>query len=97
MSKFCILSALKSEIISGGRRASQCMSKVVLVFNADELRNTSINGCGLIFRCKRFSVDEKNCIGNWKDAFEHNLEHNDIVVITINQDYKRPATIMPFE
>ena len=96
MSKFCIMTARRSEVVSGGRRISKCISKTILVFNADGMKNTSINGCGLIFRCKNFSVDEDSSSGDWKNAFEYRIENGDMVVVTINPDFNKPAVIMPY-
>lgn len=95
MARFCIMSALKSEIASNGKLASQCESKVVLVFNAEDVRNTSFHGCVIIFRCNGFAIDEEKSVGNWKDAFGYNTEGNDRVVILINPDY-RPGIIVPY-
>ena len=97
MAKFCIMSALRSEVILGERMVSQCLSKAVFVFSADNLKNTSINSCGLIFRCKNFSIDEKNSVGSWKDAFECLTESNDLIIITIKPDYCSPSVPFPFE
>jgi hypothetical protein len=90
------MTALRSEVISGGRKVSNCISKTILVFNADGMKNTSINGCGLIFRCKNFSVDEDSSSCDWKNAFEYRIENGDMVVVTINPDFNRPAVIMPY-
>lgn len=96
MSKFYIMTALRSEVISGGRKVSNCISKTILVFNADILKNTSINGCGQIFRCKNFSLDEEASSGDWKNAFDI-TECNDMIIITIKTDYVSPSAIFPFE
>jgi hypothetical protein len=95
MARFCILSALKSEMSSCGEMASQCEGKVVLVFNAENMRNTSVHGCVIMFRCSRFVIDEDKSVGNWKTAFGYNTEGNDMVIITINPDYK-VSVVMPY-
>ena len=95
MGKFFVMSALTSEIVSGGRKVSQCVSRSILVFNAEDLRNTSICSCLLVFRCKNFSVDEDSSSGDWENAFEYKIESGDMVVITINPDFNKPAVIMP--
>lgn len=96
MAKFYAMSALISEIESGGRRVPQCISRVLLVFNADGLRNVSINGCGLTFRCKNFSVDEKVSSYNWRDCFMYELKCNSIFVISIASEFTKPIVIMPY-
>lgn len=96
MAKFCILSALKSEMSSGEKGASQCESKVLLVFNAEDTRNASIHGCVIMFRCSGFAIDEEKSVGNWKTAFGYNTEGNDMVIITINPDYKASVVIPYF-
>ena len=95
MSKFFIMSALRSEVISGGREISNCISKTILVFVADDLKNTSINGCGLIFRCRDFSLDEEASSGDWKNAFDI-TECDDMIIIMIKFDYSSPSVIFPF-
>ena len=91
MAKFYIMSALKSE----QKKTHECDSKVILVFNAENVRNTSIHGCVVEFRCNGFEIDEEKSIGKWNDAFRCSTEGNDKVVITINPDYKR-GVIMPY-
>lgn len=96
MKKFCVMTALTSEIVSGGRRVSQCVSRSVLVFNAEDLRNTSVHGCLVLFKCKNFSVDESASTGDWKNAFEYKIESGDMVLITINPGFSKPVVIMPY-
>lgn len=95
MAKFCIMSALKSEIASSGKKVCECDSKVLLVFDGENVRNATIHGCVIIFRCNGFVVDEEMSLGGWKNVFGYNTEGNDRVVITINPDY-RPGIFIPY-
>ena len=95
MTKYCIVSALKPELDSSGKRISQCESKVQFVFSSEKLEHASKHGNLITFDCYGFSVDEENSSKNWKDVFNFNEEPPRRVVITVDIAYKA-GIVLPY-
>ena len=63
------MSALKSDLASSGKKICECDSKVLLAFDAEDVRNTTIRGGVIVFRCSGFKVDKEESTGKWNEAF----------------------------